>query len=247
MFLFLVMSAALWGQSGRNYHYFTLDLAGKIDFIINQNTYGRPELKYSLKPGYGYGIGYGYDIGNRHKIQTGIRYLTGGQYYTDVFGGIKHSRDIELFYLQLPLIYKFIWNRPSKTYRKDFQWISSVGLNFSYLTKALASYKIDDKTVSFIDFVNYHNDRIKEVRENPDASDPTRLYRRWDFAFYGSMSALYFVLDYVAIELELNGTIGFVDMNRLEWQIKNPNGQYSPSYNSQLGSRLTLLYYIPFW
>ncbi len=248
--LFLItlgMSTAIWGQAGRNYHYFTLEGEGKLDFIFNQNSYGRPELKYRLKPGYGYGIGYGYDIGNRHKVQTAVRYTTGGQYYKDVFAGLEHIREIELNYLQVPLLYKFILNRPSKTYRKDFQWILSAGAHFSYLTKANATYKIDDKTVSFYTFEAYNNSRYDEILRNPDVTDPTKLYNRFDIALCGGFSVLYFVLDYVAIELEVNGSYGLMDLNRIEWQIKNVNGEYSPSQNGQFGTRLTLLYYVPFW
>ncbi len=245
--IILLYSSALLGQSGRIYHYFTFDGEGKVDFIFDQNNYGRPEMLYRIKPGYGYGLGYGVDIGNRHKIQTALRYVTGGQYYKDVFAGLEHVKNIEFYSLQMPLIYKFIFNNPSKTYRKDFQWILNAGVNFSYLIRTDATYRIDGQTVSFYDFMKYNNSHYDEILANPDATDPISLFNRWDIALYGGVSALYFVLDYVAVELELNVTYGMLDINRLEWQIKNVNGQYSGSHNGQIGSRLTVLYYIPFW
>ncbi len=100
-------------------------------WIINQNTYGGPELEYAPKFGLSYDGAFGYNITSRIGFQTEIGVAHQGQKYEDINSdGDPILRDIDLRYMHIPIMFKFMGGS------SDTRFYMMLGPQLNYLQSA---------------------------------------------------------------------------------------------------------------
>ena len=111
-------------------------------WIVNQNTWGLPQMEYSIDFGYTYGGILGYHISENAGIQIEIRGAQQGQKYEDgqkvLLGDptlYPTTREIDLKYIQVPILGKYI----GKGDRMKF--VGLFGIQIAALRSATQSYE----------------------------------------------------------------------------------------------------------
>jgi len=237
----------MYAQDRRNYKYVGIVGLGDIHWMQNMNAYGSEDIKGKLTWGYQYGAKFGWDVHNKHKFEIGILKMKAGQRRAGDIGSIPFEEILDMNYYVVPVMYKFVLGDVSQFFRNDFQMYVGTGLRFGYLSGVASSYKIDEKDVDFYAFHTINNDRLNEIISNPNVTDGSELFKPWDVMWQGFVGATYFFMDYIAVELGVEGGVSVLDINKPEWQIKDQSGSYSPSRNAYIGLNLSLVYYFPYW
>ncbi len=98
-------------------------------WIINQNSYGRPEYDYVLDMGGAFKLDVGYNFTNHIGVQTGFTSFKGGQKYEDSHGtGVL--REVKMSYSGVPILFKLIGGES----KVKFYFL--IGPQLSFLSKA---------------------------------------------------------------------------------------------------------------
>jgi hypothetical protein len=100
-------------QSGLN---IGLETAINGTFIIHQQTYGLSRLMpYSPSIKFAAGALFGYNFSEHAGIVLGFGYCGAGQNYHDYLDGETFTKSVSMNYIQVPLLFKYIFNTDETT------------------------------------------------------------------------------------------------------------------------------------
>lgn len=216
--------------------------------IINQNNYGFGEMAYGIKLGGQAGLLFGYDNYLKSSFRFGVLYSRVGQAYSDVLLDVPHKKDITLDYIQVPMVYKYVFG---DTKGFDFSVLYKYifgGLQVSYLLNADISWIRDSKEVEFLDFISYgayeqDNKNLAEIKEIGEPTNDIEFFTKFDVALVGGAGIQYFVARRIMIFSELVGNVGIRDLNSPRWRFRSNKREYVSSLNIFGGLRLGITYY----
>ncbi|MGE5357198.1 MAG: outer membrane beta-barrel protein [Deltaproteobacteria bacterium] len=213
--------------------------------IINQNNFGFSEMAYNIKPGGQAGIQFGYDNYLKSSFRFGVLYSHFGQSYSDVLSGLPHKKNITLKYINIPVVYKYVFG---DTKRFDFMMVYKYifgGFQLGYLLDAEIDWERDGKKIDFWDFVSYNgtNPNLDEIMEIGIPDKDRDFFTPIDFSLVGGLGMQYFIGLKMAVFGELNGNIGIRDINSPSWRFRNNKKSYSGSLNFFGGIAIGINYY----
>jgi len=191
--------------------------------IMNQNFYGEPEVDYAPKMGYAAGFNLGYNFTESLGVMSEIQYSLQGQKYEgkQSLNGTSYEvvRDIDLRYLNIPLLFKF--SSGDKMVRFRFL----VGPQLGILLDATQDYTRNGKKLGT---PAENNDGITFITDDDDIKD---RFDKYDIGIVGDVGADFHVTDDICITAGLRGNYGFRDINKREYRIDDFGGEYAPSHN----------------
>ncbi len=216
--------------------------------ILNQNNFGFGEMAYQFKLGKEAGILFGYDNYLKTSYRFGVIYAEIGQKYGDVLLEIPHEKEITLTYIQVPVVYKYVFGKTKNyDYSELFKYILG-GIQIGYLIDANVIWKRDGKEVEFYDFISYgpyehDNKNLEEIRDNGPISSDMDFFSKIDISLVGGGGIQYFVARRIMVFTELTGNVGVRDINAPKWRFRNNKKAYNSSLNLFAGLRLGISYY----
>lgn len=203
-------------------------------WIINQNTYGLPELEYDLKIGSGGAFNVTCNFNNNLSLQLEFDYSIRGQKYDGFQNKIPATRDITLSYYEIPILLKYM-GKGSKT---RFRILA--GPYFGILKAAEHEYLVDGKVPdTYVKPVGLDSAFVA-------ATDIFDRYEESDIGLILDVGADLILSENWFFNIGLRFNYGFKDINVPAWQFKNLNGQYEASNNFSGGLIFGLNYKIPF-
>jgi len=220
--VFFISSFNLQAQKGKE---LVIGANGAITgvFIMNQNFYGEPEVDYAPKMGYAASINLGYNFSKSIGIMGELQYSLQGQKYEgdqkiegDVY---KVERDINLRYVNLPLLFKY--SSGEKLVRFRFY----VGPQVGVLLEATQDYTRNNEKLETI---------VDDNDGNPfktDEDDITDRIEKFDFGIVGDVGADFHITKDIYLTAGLRGNYGFRDINKRAYRIDDLEGEYVPSHN----------------
>jgi len=117
-------------------------------YIMNQNSYGSPELNYKTTIGYGGNIGAGLNFNNEIGLQLNAGITKTGQKYADDFKigpqkFEKNTKDVDLTYMTVGLLFRYAPILSKQEYVDDpkIKLVIMVGPQLNWLAKANVSYE----------------------------------------------------------------------------------------------------------
>lgn len=109
-------------------------------FLIKRNKLGAflsQDVQYNFNYGYAYGVSWGYNFSKSFGLESEIIYSHQGQSYIDnTIRKIPIEGDIELTYIQLPVLAKYRWARVSGITQKPVAFNVLLGPVYSYLVQS---------------------------------------------------------------------------------------------------------------
>ncbi len=225
----MILSNHLFAQKNfhKNERFATVGLgvSGHSCWIVNQNTYGEPELDYSPK----YGLGIYASIGMNFNFNWGLKmeftFNTMGQNYDGYKSQntIYIDRKIDLNYIHIPLMLKYSFGKES------LRFYFMAGPALGILHSASQSYK--QKTGnSWVDSWTYYNPEIHEFIDVSKHEIWSR-YKTYnivgilDFGADILLSRNFFINTGIRLQYTIN------DINATQFQLLNNKGVYEPSHN----------------
>ncbi|MCF8368995.1 MAG: PorT family protein [Bacteroidales bacterium] len=192
-------------------------------WIMNQSFYGEPEIDYAPKIGYMANFRLGYNFTENVSVMTELQYSLQGQKYDgkQSFNGNKYdvARDINLRYLNIPLFFKYGFGD------KETKFRFLIGPQIGLLLEATQEYTRDGNKIGT---------EKTDLDGNSFLTDETEISDRFESMDIGiavDVGADIHLSDQWFINAGFRGNYGFTDINAASFQIKNIDGEYTPSHN----------------
>lgn len=208
----IVLLISVNGVSAQEGWYMSFNAQANASYIMNQNSYGAPELNYETTIGGGGNIAAGVNFNPELGLQLNGGITKGGQKYKDEFKlGPKqferNERDIDLTYLTVGLLFRYSPILPRQQYIDDpkIKMVIAVGPQIDWLAKADVVYK------RAMDEVGYPFPQpdlgYKAVGYDKD------LYQKLVISGVLSIGIDYLVSEKFFINAALRTEVGFNDIN----------------------------------
>ena len=247
-FFLTLTTNLLFGQSYESTRFYLGGhLAGSMPWIINQNNYGLPELKYKPSLGFSGGMVAGVSFTSQHQLQLEVSYALLGQTYEDkIFGGsIPFRKDIDLSYIQLPIMYRFGMKRAQDAmfYTDVTTFFFTAGVQPSFLLAEGIDWTVDGEKQNWAQIRNEFSDPsygYSTILQSPLTGG--NFYTNFDFGVAGGFGVQRFFNERLLISLELRTYLGLLDINETQWRVLNRSGKYGASQNFSAGLRLNASY-----
>ncbi len=199
--------------------------------IANQNNYGQKEMDYAFSAQALYGMHLGYQMG-ASDLRMGISLQSVGQRYIDAFNGKGFTKQVSLDYLVMDLGWRlFFGAQEDGRLRSGFYGLA--GIQWATLRSADVLHQIDDRDVSFLDFVLDGGDNVHQevltTRGNP--SDFKSLYKSKDISGLLGLGYAISMGSQMILNLELSATYSIGDINHPDYQLANRDRIYEASKN----------------
>ena len=193
-------------------------LGGINSLVLNQYNYGNKELAYTFDPGLLVGGMAYYGFTPASSVQLEVKYASMGQYYVgsvQAKDGADIYRNLDLNYLQVPLLYRYTTSTKSK-----FRFRALGGPTLGFLLSASDVYVNSDKS---------------EVSRNvPDALP---RFSPFDFGLTAELGGEWSVVPRVIFSLGLRAYTGLTNINKYdeEWINFNRPRSDEKSQNAYVG------------
>ncbi len=204
--------------------------------IINQNNYGLPfEMDYKLAFGTSANVNIGFDFSKHAGLKLEIGYAKLGQKYQDTYKDTTYTRDINLNYLQIPLLFKY------RTGGNVAKFYLMVGPQFNFLLSATQKYYKYDEIFS----ENFTPTGItKPILIGQETI--TDRYNSFDIMGRLDLGVDIIIVKHLLLNIGVTMAYGFTDINATDFQIKDHTGNYNPSHNAYAGFNVGVNYLLPF-
>ena len=223
----IILTSPLFTLAQRdNTSWVSANMGVNTDWILNQNTYGNPEMAYRSKFNFSGDVsfkkftnGYGYSVG------IGIGNL--GQNYSDKMAGADAKRSLSLTYLQLPVM--GMYNLGGYNAQR---WLS-FGAQFMYLLSAKQVFnRSEGRSLANPEMLLLGNtDVITRFK-------PYDMMLRFEFTNIYPIAAS----NKIKTLVSFNGAYGLIDINNKEYRIPNAHNVYAGSHNFYLGIHVGIMY-----
>lgn len=221
--LFIIISFNANAQKGKE---LILGVGGGITsiWIVNQNNYGEPELKYVPKMGYAVNFNLGYNFDENMAIMTELQYSLQGQKYDGKqnIGGTTYNvdRDINLRYFNIPLFFKYAFGTSSTKFR------FLVGPQFGFLLEATQDYIRDPQMQT------YYLQNLEGKSFYPLKSEISDRFESTEISLVLDVGADIHLSDQFFISAGARINYGLKDINAEAYRMNDlENNEYSPSHN----------------
>lgn len=214
--------------------------------IINQNNYGYSELDYEISTTPSFSIHAGLDLHTRHIIQGGVQYLRQGQKYKDVISGNVNEKEVNLHYIQVPLIYRFVLDKERGFAHKKLNKYVLGGFQGGMLLASNVDWYIQGQEVSMLAFINQTNSNANYdqiIADHGTNFEDKALFKSFDLQFLFGGGFQYFQTEDLMFYVELRGGVSLLDINADDWRYNNNKGVYEGSRNLFGGIRIGANYY----
>ncbi len=223
IFTLLVVAFVLMASSSFSQKRMSFGLAGTFlsSAFTNQNNYGLSDMDYAVTFGGAGSVNIGFDF-NKHiglALQGGYANL--GQNYTDVIKDTNYLRNVQLNYLQIPLMFKF------RTGGEVISFYAMAGPQLNYLLSATQTYYKEDSEYNPDDYFNPENQKLIKVGE----STITDRYNSIDVMVRIDLGVEISIIKNLWASAGLSMGYGLLDINAPDWQLKDSSGNYNPSHN----------------
>jgi hypothetical protein len=192
-------------------------------FIHNQNSYGFSEMDYEMKFGVYPGIALGYNFDDMNGIQLELNYAQMGQdYYNKIrdfsLGSgnndpkVDTYRQIDLNYLQIPIMYRFQTERKKKS-NAVFHAMGgpTIGLLLSG-EQAWQAYISNNGTITDIP-EEIIQAAIPDFSSTPELEADDAYFSTLDFGIQLTVGANIYLNDNLYLSPDLRMYYGFTDIN----------------------------------
>jgi len=218
-FLFLMTLAPIIGLAQEG---FMLGAGGGAysSWIINQNSWGNPEMEYTSTIGYQFHGTLGYRVTENIGFQVEPGLTRAGQNYSGKMATLDSERKIQLTYITVPVFFHFISNGDLTRFHllagPQFAILNSANHNFS------SALPFPYMPVGDLD-----------VKDRFASSDVMAVL---------DVGADMFVADNMFVSAGLRFNYGFKDVNAPDWQMPNLQQVYEPSKNFFAGLNIGINY-----
>jgi hypothetical protein len=251
--LILLSAQALTGQSrayssSRLYAGFMAGMNATAIFF--QNNYGQTEMDYVVPVGFAGGVAMHYRLTAKSHLVVEASYQIMGQKHDDHFKNMDFYKDINLSYIAIPVLYKFILNKNQIGYAAGARaakpkWYVLGGFQPSFLLKANVRYEVDGNQTDFISFITEGgNPNLDQILVNGQPKDDKALYNDFDIMFIGALGMHTNIQPKVIGFVEGRGGISLLDLNAETWQLPGPSGTYNWSRNLSIGIHAGIIFQI---
>jgi len=232
IFVSLFASGALMSQKQL---YFGVAGTGLSSSITNQNNYGLPfEMDYKVAFGGSVNVNIGFDFSKHAGLKLEIGYTKLGQKYQDTYKDTVYTRDINLYYLQIPLMFKY------RTGGAVAKFYIMAGPQFNFLLSAKQKYY-------------KHNEIFDENFTPANFTKPILIGQETITDRYNSLDIMgrldlgidIIIVKSLLLNVGLTMAYGFTDINGADWKIKDHTGNYNASHNVYGGINLGINYLLP--
>jgi hypothetical protein len=206
--------------------------------IIRQNNYGYSTLAYELTPGFqaGFYTGNGRDL--KKSFKTGLIFSFWGQNYRDVFSGKWVEKTVRNQYLQLPLLYKFIFlQKTGNDFRVSMNYLQGgvilgylMGSEVRFYREGIPGQMVEESLTEFVTFGRW-NENTDALLAFGDPVNDRSLFKPYDINLEIAYGYQKFVGRQTALWIEIHGVIGLTDINAENWRYPSNSGTYRGSYN----------------
>jgi len=197
-------------------------------WLMNQNSYGNPEMDYGTKFGLSGSIGLNHYLDSKYGLSTGIGFGNFGQSYMGEQKGAKASRKVNLNYIMVPLIGMKQLCDPHHPC-----WLT-FGPQIMILTSAKQKYSRENAEEP-LPYPEYLPEGVKDV---------TKWYKPVDVMLNVGFTNLYYLRtnDDMRLMLSFNAALGLFDINSKDYQLSTKGEAYKGSRNFYMGVNLGLMF-----
>jgi hypothetical protein len=228
--LLLFVSVAGLGQKS---FYFGVGSYIGSSAIVNQNTYGIPELDYEVPFSYGINLNAGFSFTKTIGIKMEIGNASLGQKYSDTRNDTNFTRDVKLSYLSIPVLFKY--NSAGTTAR----FYILAGPQMMFLIKADQEYLADGEPY---ERTGQDADGNLFKIGDPDIKDRISSF---DLMARIDMGVDITLVKNLVLNAGITMAYGLLDINATAYQIEDYSGNYNPSHNVYGGIGIGICYSIP--
>jgi hypothetical protein len=229
----ILISGPLMSQK---HFYFGVGGGGLNTWITNQNNYGLPfDMDTKITFGGAFNANIGFDFNDNIGLKLEIGYAMLGQKYSDTHKDTVYTRDINLNYLTIPLMFKY------RSGGKVAKFYVMAGPEFLFLLSATQTY-------------TKHDDPYNESFQPSDWPKPilvgqstiTERYNSMDIAGRLDLGADINLGEHLFLNVGVTMAYGFMDINASDYQIPNYSSHtYDPSHNVFGGINVGINYILP--
>ncbi|NVO20888.1 MAG: outer membrane beta-barrel protein [Bacteroidetes bacterium] len=199
-------------------------------WLLNQNSYGNPEMEYGTKFGLSGDIGLNYYLNNKYGFSTGIGLGNFGQSYVGEQAGEKATRKVNLNYIKVPVMGMKQLSDPQHPC-----WLS-FGPEILILTSASQKYTRVGGSEGLPNpgyFV-------------PGKHDVTKWYKPMDIMLKAEVTNIYYMGtdDSKRFMLSVMGAFGLMDVNSNDpkYHVVRTGQTYKGSHNFYLGVKAGIMF-----
>lgn len=237
IFILLFLSVAVAGF-GQKTLYFGLGGMYGLSGVVNQNTYGQPELDYDAHGAYGGNLNIGYNFTKHLGIKVEVGFARLGQKYFDKRGEAPNDTDftrkIDLNYLTVPILFKY------NTKGKIARFYVLAGPQLGILMGAKQEYLADG--VQYDHMASDLDGNAFNVSE-PDIKDRLSSF---DLMARVDLGADITLVKNLFLNIGITMNYGFMDLNDKPYRMNDFSGNYNKSHNFYGALNMGLNYCIPF-
>jgi hypothetical protein len=198
-------------------------------WIMYQQTYGEPFLKYqfTVRPGVNAQIGYDWDYHWGIRAEVGFAML--GQKYKDTQYGKPTTRNIKTNYIQIPFLFKY------RTHGEKVKFYVLTGFQVNFLVSATQKYLRDG--VQAPDYVNYKGETLPV-----GAEDITDRYTKVNLALRLDLGVDIFLTNSLFLNVGLSNMYSGSQIVVPSWRYRDVKGEYHISHNLYSGLNFGINY-----
>jgi hypothetical protein len=204
--------------------------SGLSTWMTNQNNYGLSEMDYKMTFGFAGNANIGYNFSKHIGLKLEIGYAKLGQDYKDNINDTAYARKVQLYYLEIPLLFKYM------TSGEVARFYFLAGPQIGFLMNAKQTYlkagDPDDKTVKDL------KNNVHKISEESitDRFTSTDISARIDVGVDITL------IPNLVLNAGLTFNYGLTDINASDWRIPDSSGNYNASHNIFGGMNVGICY-----
>jgi hypothetical protein len=198
-------------------------------WIIRQNTYGEPEMKYKITPTYAANVILGFDYSEHWGLKMELGYAVLGQKYADSQYSLPAKRTITLDYFLLPVLIKY------RTGDEMTKFYIMAGPQFGLLLSANQVY-----TRNGVDAPVFNNPDVGAIdvskKDIKDRYTQAAGFIRMDLGIELRPS------NHFMMDIGLTGAYAVTDLNNAHWRFHDIHGGYQISHDFYAGLNVGFMF-----
>jgi hypothetical protein len=238
-------------QHKPNQMFVSPEISNGFSFILNQNNYGYSELNSAMTWGGQFGVMVGWDNYLQHTIKTGLIVSKYGQHYSDVLSDQKVTKKVNLYYVQLPFTYKYVFGTKRGYDHEVFSPYVFGSVRIAYPFSARVDFFRENSSGQLVEedlvrFVTEGNWNINgdEIITMGNPEKDRLLYSWLDINLEAGGGYQFFVTRLISVFAEAHVVSSILDINAGEWRFRNENNKYKGSYNLYTGIKIGANFYL---
>jgi hypothetical protein len=198
-------------------------------WIVHQNTYGEPLMKYQFTPSYAVNANIGLDFSPHWGVKMELGYTLLGQKYKDTQYGLPANRTIDLNYFLLPVMLKF------RAGGEKTKFYAMAGPELGLLLSASQVYQRNG-----VDAPVFNNPQAGPI--DVSQKSITNRYTKAAGDIRLDLGVELTPSKHFMIDIGLSSAYSITDLNAPSWRLLNDTGHYNISHDFYVGLNLGLNY-----